>query len=201
MRHLGLLYAMAGRFEDARESESKAARVLEEGRLETTSIAYLTHSAEAKELLGDRAGAERDLRQKWQAVAERHGGSPHGFVVLTMGQLANFYCGEGRWDDAEACLAAYPGHPRGSCGDMAGARLKAHRGEHDEALALARSVVEHQDRGDELNTRALMWLGLAEVQRSADRGEDAARSVSRAIELYELKGNIAAADRLLAATS
>jgi hypothetical protein len=84
---------------------------------------------------------------------------------------------------------------------MAEARLKAHRGEHDEALELARSAVEQADRGDGLNEQALMRLGLAEAQRAAGRDEDAARSVARAIELYELKGNVAAAGRVLAATN
>jgi hypothetical protein len=46
-----------------------------------------------------------------------------------------------------------------------------------------------------------MWLGLAEVQRAAGRGEDAARSVVRAIELYELKGNLAAAAQTRGAIS
>ena len=120
-------------------------------------------------------------------------------MATTAGQLANFYCDEGRWDDAEACLAAYPDY-RGS-GGMVEARLKAHNGEHDKALELARSVVEHADQGDELNGRALMWLGFAEVQRAAGRGEDAARSVARAIELYELKGNLAAATKARAPIS
>jgi class 3 adenylate cyclase/predicted ATPase len=201
-RHLGLLYAMAGRFEDAREYESKAAKVLEQGRIATTSLAYLTVSADTKVLLGDREGAERDIRQKWQGRSEQSPETgPLGPAVSTAGALANFYCDEGRWDDARACLAAYPGYPRGWSGNMAEARLKAHRGEYDEALALARSVVEHAEQSDELNGRALMWLGVAEVQESAGRGEDAARSVARAIELYELKGNVAAAAQVLAATT
>jgi tetratricopeptide (TPR) repeat protein len=197
MRHLALLYAMAGRFEDAREYESKAALVLEEGRLETTSIAYLVVSADTKELLGDRAGAERDLRQKWQEKSERRtdGAQPLDIAVRTAGWLANFYCDDGRWDDAEACLAAYPGYPRRSRGDMAEARLKAHRGEH-EALELARSVVEREDHGDELDTRALMWLGLAEVQLKAGRTNEANASVASALALYQQKGNIARADRV-----
>jgi class 3 adenylate cyclase/tetratricopeptide (TPR) repeat protein len=203
MRQLGLLYAMAGRFEDAREYESRAARVLEESRIATTSFAYLTVSADTKVLLGDRAGAERDIRQKWQGRSERgaEGAQPLAIAVTTAGQLANFYCDEGRWDEAEACLAAYPGYRLGSSGDMAEARLKAHRGEHDEALELARSVVEHEDQTDQLNAQARMRLCLAEVQRAAGRDEDAARSVARAIELYELKGNVAAADQVLAATT
>jgi hypothetical protein len=79
---------------------------------------------------------------------------------------------------------------------MAEARLKAHSGEHDEALELARSVVEHEDRGDELNTRALMWLGLAEVQRASGRPQEAEEATAAALALYEQKGNIAAADRV-----
>jgi class 3 adenylate cyclase/tetratricopeptide (TPR) repeat protein len=202
-RHLGLLYAMAARFEDAREHESKAAQVLEESQLHTTSLAYLPVSADTKTLLGDHAGAERDLRQKLQEKAEHHRASPHGIVAATAGQLANFYCDEGRWDDAEGCLAAHPGYPRGSrgyWGEMAEARLKAHRGEHDEALELARSVVAHVNQGDELNTRALMWLGLAEVRRAAGLAQEAEEATAAALALYEQKGNVAAADRVRSTT-
>jgi class 3 adenylate cyclase len=197
MRLLGLLYAMAARFEDAREYESKAALVLEEGRLYTTSFAYLTYSADTKELLGDRVGAERDLRLKRSAIEP---GTRLRLDASLVGHLANFYCDDGRWDDAETSLDAYRGLRWGcSRGDMAEARLTAHRGEYDKALELARSVVEAEDRGDELNTRALMWVGLAEVQTAAGLVRDTDASVATALGLYEQKGNVAAANRLRSA--
>ena len=79
---------------------------------------------------------------------------------------------------------------------MAEARLKAHRGEHDKALDLAQSAVEHEDRGDDLNAQATTRLGLAEVQRASGRTEEAEHATAAALALFEQKGNIAAADRV-----
>jgi len=44
-----------------------------------------------------------------------------------------------------------------------------------------------------------MWLALAEVQRAAGNEAEADQAVERALELYDRKGNIAAAARVRAA--
>ena len=79
------------------------------------------------------------------------------------------------------------------------ARLAAHRGQHDEAVALARAAVELAEQTDMLNLRARIWLALAEVQRAAGNGAEADAAVATALELYEQKGNVAAAAALRAA--
>ena len=73
------------------------------------------------------------------------------------------------------------------------ARLAAHRGSPD-AVPQAEEAVEHSERrmGD-LTTRAIVSLALAEVERSAGLARQANASLERAVELFELKGNIAAA--------
>ena len=52
---------------------------------------------------------------------------------------------------------------------------------------------------DYLNLRALLWLALAEVQTANGRSAEAGAAVTAALELYEQKGNIAAAARVRAA--
>ena len=46
--------------------------------------------------------------------------------------------------------------------------------------------------------RARIWLALAEVQRAAGDAAEADAAVATALELYEQKGNVAAAERLRA---
>ena len=48
-------------------------------------------------------------------------------------------------------------------------------------------------------TRARVWLALAEVRRAAGLTAEADAAVAAALELYEQKGNIAAAARVRAA--
>ena len=73
------------------------------------------------------------------------------------------------------------------------ARLAAHRGSPD-AIAQAKEAVERSERrmGD-LTSRAIVSLALAEVERAAGLARQAGDSFERAVELFELKGNIAAA--------
>jgi hypothetical protein len=81
---------------------------------------------------------------------------------------------------------------------VAEARLAAHRGEHVEAAERIRRAVEVTDGIDGLNLRAGLFLAFAEVQRAAGEESEADTSVATALELYERKGNLAAAARLRA---
>ena len=204
-RCLSALLAMAGRFDEAREYGRRSSRVLDEANMSTPSWLTREIAAEAKELAGDRAGAERDLEAMWLYFRDTLGGAPAGNGMSAAFQLAHLYCDDGRWDDAEECLVFYRGVP-----DPAGvpwaarrlaaeARVAAHRGELVEAAALARRAVEITEGTDMLNIRARVWLALAEVQRAAGDTAEADAAVARALELYEQKGNVAAAAALQAA--
>ena len=65
-----------------------------------------------------------------------------------------------------------------------------------EAATLAQRAVEIADRTDVLNGRARIWLAFAEVQRAAEQTAEADAAVASALELYEQKGNAAAAAAL-----
>ena len=55
-------------------------------------------------------------------------------------------------------------------------------------------AVELAERSDMLERRGRRWLALAEVQRAAGDTAEADAAVATALELYEQKGNVAAAD-------
>ena len=151
----------------------------------------LTAAAEARLLAVDLAGAERYLEEKWHAYPVE-GGRSQRLAVVAGFALANLYCDEGRWEEAEAVLAV---HRREPGGGHVEARLAAHRGRFEEALALARRTVEAKERTDELDRRAARWVVLAEVQPAVGLSAEAGESVERALRLYERKGNAAAIER------
>ena len=142
-RFLGLLLAMAGRFDEAREHLETSTSVLDELQHETSVWVYRWAAADAWELLGDHAGAERELRamrQKFQGYGEQ---PIDERAVRAAYHLAFLYCDHGRWVDAADCVLYGRDSPL-AC-PTAGAiyrrtvqaRLAAHHGRVAEALALA----------------------------------------------------------------
>jgi DNA-binding SARP family transcriptional activator len=201
-RFLSVLLAMAARFDDAREHVRTSSPVLDELNQNSYWV-YRRVAAEAKELAGDRAGAEQELTAIWRWFRDLGDHAIDERAMNAAYRLAVLYCDEGRWDDAANCLAygrEVPVPP--STGTAvhrlaAEARLAAHRGRLAEALTLAQRAVECAEPTDNLNLRARIWLALAEVQRAG--GAEAAAAVAAAIRLYEAKGNVAAVARLRAA--
>ena len=82
---------MAGRFEEARSLELMVAPVLEQARVMTLSWGSLSASARVKMLLGDIAGAERDLKTKWH-VYPVEAGKTQSHAIEAALQLACLYC-------------------------------------------------------------------------------------------------------------
>jgi hypothetical protein len=174
---------------------------------ETSVWVYRRAAAEARELIGDHTGAERELKAKWQSfldfgeqtVDERAMGSAH--------QLAYYYCDHGRWDDAAECLL-YGRDTPVVCPTSTAvyrfaveARLAAHEGRAADALALALAerAVACAEPSDNLGLRARAWLALAEVRRARGEAAAADAAVEESIRLYEAKGNVAAVARLATA--
>jgi tetratricopeptide (TPR) repeat protein len=200
-RPLGGLLAMAGDFAAAREHLERSSLALDELGLVTMSWVQLLIAADARLLMGDRRGAAEDLEARWSWFRSLGDYAPNAVAMQSAYLLAHLCCDEGRWDDAERCLAygaevPEPDHfvSETVLSLSARARLAAHDGELAGALVLARRGVERADRSDQLSYRALAWLALAEVQQAA--GESAEGSVAEALRLYEAKGNVAAAARL-----
>jgi DNA-binding SARP family transcriptional activator len=206
-RCLSSLYAMAGRFDDARDSVERSSLVLDRLDRRTASAIYRTHSAEARELLGDVAGARKELLARWHLKA----GWDHTPDLRAMASayyVALLYCDDGCWVDAERCLdygrdvpVPHSFRTAFARGLAARARVAAHRGDLVEALKLARGAVELAGQSDDLNLRARVWLALAEVLRANGNGAEADIAVATAARLYEAKGNVAAATSLRAAAT
>jgi class 3 adenylate cyclase/predicted ATPase len=202
-RCLSGLLAMTGQFDEAREYGRRSSRVLDETNM-LSSWWTRTYAAYAKELAGDRTGAEQDLKERLLFFRQTRDGALDGREPFVAYRLAYFYCDDGRWDDAEECVASYrdvpdPNNSTTGLWDMrlaVLARLAGHRGEHAEAVRLAESAVERAKRTDDLNLEARIWLALAEVQRASGQTAEADAAVATALDLYEQKGNIAAAARL-----
>ena len=191
---------MTGRFDDARESWESSNRVLDEANMLVPSRVSQMHAAAARELAGDRAGAEHELMARWLYFRDNLDRAADTRGMQAAHALAHLYCDDGRWDDAEECLAYHrdlpvPIHMIAS--RLAGeARVAAHRGELAEAAAQAQRAVEISDGSDQLNSRASILLALAEVRRAAGEQAAADSTVATALELYEQKGNLTAAARV-----
>ena len=200
-RFLSLLYAMAGRPEDALESARASSRVLDALQEGTQSLNLQRFVAAALELAGDRAGAEREWTARWLRFRDLAGDAPDQDSVVAAAELAGFYCDEGRWEEA-ADLLAYGGdvaHRWHLTQQIVQARMAAHRGEHADALARIGDVVERAEHGGHLTVRGQAQVALAEVQRAAGSEAEADAAVARALALFEEKGNVAAAERLRSA--
>src|SRR5262249_23566523 len=144
----------------------------------------------------------------WLHFRDARGDATDGRALNYGAVLALFYCDRGRWDEAANVLGygdevdqSPPAYGKVYVYRRlaARARVAAHRGEFSAALALAKAAVEVVGRRDWTGDQALVWLALAEVQGAAGNSAEADAALTRAVELYERKGNIAAVARLRAA--
>ena len=159
--------------------------------------------ATARELAGDRAGAMEELEAKWLKLEAARTRPTDQRAMGAAYHLALFHCDDGHWDEVERCLAyaAEEGDARPSADRLAGkAWLASHRGDHSEALVLAREALEKSETSDALNSRARILEVTAIVARAAGNDAKADAAIDAAIALYEKKGNVAATERLRPAT-
>jgi DNA-binding SARP family transcriptional activator/tetratricopeptide (TPR) repeat protein len=198
-RFLSVLYAMAARFDEALELVRRSSAVLDELGHPNTSWMHRFAAADTRELVGDRAGAEHELTAEWLWRRDLGVFEADRYAMMAACRLALFYCDEGRFEDA-ALLLEYgrempmPSHflEEAVLGLAARARVAAYRGQHAEAVALARRGVELADKSDRLNLRARIWLALAEVERARSAEAESDTATASALALYIQKGNVAA---------
>jgi class 3 adenylate cyclase/tetratricopeptide (TPR) repeat protein len=200
-RMLGIAYAMEGRVGEARELIEESGRVLDEADQLTVTAMYRNHAAHARELVGDRVGAERELIARWAYFGGSESGLSDRRAVDSAYRLALLYCGDGRWDDAGRIAALLRDVPLGSVHSReqvvqryaVDGLLAAHEGRLAEAVELAEHGVELvRSWGRERpNLAAAALVALSEVRRAAGDETGAAAASAEAIEYYELKGNVA----------
>ncbi|HET9309772.1 MAG TPA: adenylate/guanylate cyclase domain-containing protein [Actinomycetota bacterium] len=152
------------------------------------------------ELLRNDPIAAVELGEDASELLDRIG--EHAFRSTAAGYLAQAYYALGRLSDAEA--SARQVVELGASDDMTNqmlwrqveAKVFARRGDHDEAIRLAREAVALGDRTDMLDDRASARLDLAEVLGLAGRPDEAATALEEALALYERKGNVVMAGRV-----
>jgi tetratricopeptide (TPR) repeat protein len=205
-RQLAYALAMTGRLDEARASLEASGPILDEvNEMAATWGPSRFRVSQTLELMGDAAGAEQDLIAQWRHFQTTRARRSSSLALNAAAQLALLRCDQGRWDEAVECLIygeevdqlpAPQGKTFAFFRLAARARIAAHDGRHEEALDLARPALDLARMRGAPNLEARVWLALAEVQRASGNQPEADEAGRRALDLYDAKGNVAAAARV-----
>ncbi len=146
-------------------------------------------------LAGDPATAERHLRLEYDTLYQM---GERRYLATTAAKLAGAIAAQGqsRYDEATRLIAisreAAAGEDLSAQALSQGlsARILADRGHHREAEALARSAADLAAQTELLSEHADALLDLAHVLAAAGRIPDAHAAATRALDLYQRKGNL-----------
>ncbi|MCZ7588304.1 MAG: AAA family ATPase [Gaiella sp.] len=193
---LAELEAMLGRFAEARDAYRRARAIYEELGLRMPLAGLTTIGAELELLAGDPGAAEAEARRGMDVLA----GS--GLEEELAPLMAEALLAQGRDSAAEAVLADIDGDAHGIPWQVrlrtARARLLALRGDGDAGLAEATTAVERAALLDDVNLSADAYAALAAVLELSGREAEARTARADARERYALKGNLVAAEAMLA---
>lgn len=191
---LGLLWAMRGEFDRARQLANAARTHIREGlRGVKRALTFVEQrSAEVELMAGDDVAAERQLRLALELafdVGERDQ------VAQIAGLLSRILSSRGDLEEAEQLAAvSVEQSPAESVTSQALSRtalalVTAERGDHIQAERLAREAVGLAPV-DMLNLRGSLLVDLACVLSIVDRGQEAKAVLAEAAFAYERKGNL-----------
>jgi class 3 adenylate cyclase/tetratricopeptide (TPR) repeat protein len=188
------LYAMEGRFDEARDLYADSVAVYEEFGLKFRRAVRAIIGGQIEGLAGDLAASERELRTGYALLEEMGERAARSTVAAVLADVLSLV-----GDEIEAERYVAIARETAAESDVwpqvlwrrALARTTARRGDSATAAELARDAVALGDATDCLDLRAGTHWALAELLREA--GDDAAASAkTEALRLYELKGNRAA---------
>ena len=195
---LGGLVAQRGDFREARALVAEGQATLEELGLRASVLTYgRTVLGDIELLAGEPEAAESVFRALCDDLEESHDFS---HLASRASDLAEAVLELGDVDEAESWthvaerLAADDDNNAQLMWRSIRARIHARRGAFGVAEELAREAVRRADATDDLNRRAEAYRDLGEVLRLAEDPR-AAEAYEKALELYELKGNLAGARR------
>jgi tetratricopeptide (TPR) repeat protein len=146
---------------------------------------------------GDAVAAEGAFRKQYQ-ILDRLGDEGH--KSFAAGGLAHALCALGRVDEAETFApeaveaAAEDDVSSQAMGRSALAAVHSLRGQHEEAIRLAREAAEMFASAESPNFQGDMSMTVARVLREAGQTGEAADAARAALTLYERKGNGLAAE-------
>ena len=196
---LAALEAMLGRFDEAHRLLEQAKETLS---VFPVSLMATSHPEAYVAMLQDRPEeAERCLRVDYDKLARM---GEKGYLSTTAAHLARAVEAQGR--DEEAYELTEVAEQFGSADDFSTqivwrgvrARVIAKGGATAEAERLACEAVTRAEKSDCLNHHAGALVDLAAVYRSAGQLCDELEALETALELYERKCNVAAAEKLRA---
>jgi tetratricopeptide (TPR) repeat protein len=188
------LEAMRARFDEARLLAEREEAIEEELGLRWIVFLVVSHRCMIESLAGRPEVAEEVIRSRLEGKAFDQDVAAQSLIdsLLALALVEQQRFSEAR--DLVDRWAGVEGESRQAhvtwCGVRA--RTAAERGDREEAERIAREGVAVAATTDELNTRAGSLVHLAWVLRRSGDGDRAAEAVREALELYELKGNIAA---------
>jgi serine/threonine protein kinase/tetratricopeptide (TPR) repeat protein len=198
---LAVFEAMCGNVDQARLRCTRGKEVLMElGQTFRLAIANQV-SGWVELLAGEAEAAEQELRPSIGSLQEM---GEMSVFSTSAAMLARALVEQGRLDEAWTFTElSEQAEPRDAVATpilwrATRARVLARRDEPAQAEPLAREAVALAAQSDALNLHADAFFGLAEVLATGDRSEDARSAASRALELYEAKGNVVSAHRVQA---
>jgi class 3 adenylate cyclase len=202
LRQQGVLEAMRGRFDEARALLGAGDAAAEElGQTIWLAVGGMSYF-EVEKLAGNLEAAEAAARESCKQLKAL---GDTGYRATAVALAAESLYALGRLDEAarETELAEELAAPddRLSHGlwRQVRAKLAARAGRRAEAEALAREAVGLFATTDMVNDQAHAAASLAEVLTQTGSNGEAATEFERAVELYESKGNVVAAERARAA--
>ena len=193
---LALLHAMRGEHEVAGRLLDDANTILHELGGLNAGVSHL--EAHARLLAGRPELAEASLRADLATLRAMDAGN---VLATSIAMLAQAVYAQGRVTEAGELCRTIDAHAVEDDATTRAiwhgvhAKVLAHEGRTDEAEALARRAIALLEPTDLLSHRGDAMLDLADVLETSGRGDDAARAFAVGIDLYERKGNAAAAAR------
>jgi class 3 adenylate cyclase/tetratricopeptide (TPR) repeat protein len=196
---LAHLYAMQGRFEEARRLDAHAQALLDKLGFHFLHAGRCLVRAAIALLAEDPTGAVDELRLGYEALGEM---GERGVRSTLAAFLAHALATDGRYTEAEEF--AVIGEVSGAAGDVATqavwriarAAARVHAGDLEAAERFARDAVDLAEATDFPELQAMAWLALSDVHRAGGHIEPAASLVERARDAYQRKGIIVAVERL-----
>jgi tetratricopeptide (TPR) repeat protein len=197
LRALAGLKAMAGEFDEARELVAAHKELVQELGLRVSAASAAETYGIVEMLAGDPAAAERELGWGYNVLEEI--GETQNFPDLAAKLADALYVQGGDERALELSKVSEEATPPDDLSPgvqwrAVRAKLLARQGESERAEALAREAVALAAETDFLVLRADALMDLAEVLLAAARETDSVQFVEQALELYEQKGNVVAAE-------
>jgi ATP/maltotriose-dependent transcriptional regulator MalT len=197
---LAYLEAIRGRFDEARVLAARSRTILEDLGMVMMIAAQNAWAGQVEMLAGDPAAAEELWRSTYETL---DGLGEKGNLSTIAAFLAEALFALGRPDEAERFTDV--SEQTATSDDVTSqiawrvtrSKLRAHRGDLEEAEALAREAISRAEDTDWPYLRGAARMSLAEVLIAARRFAEAAEVAREAVEIYEAKGDIASGAREL----